>query len=64
MFKKLASVFQGRHTMFLCFFAITGTVMAWQHKLDANYVSLVVALQGAALTHSWKEDKFPVEKQD
>jgi hypothetical protein len=58
MFQKLTNWFQGRHTLAAVWFALTGLVLAWFHKLDGNYVSLCVALQGYICFHSAKEDYF------
>jgi len=58
MFQKLASWFQGRHTLAAAWFALTGLALAWFHRLDANYVSLVVALQGYICIHSVKDSYF------
>jgi len=58
MFAKLASYFGGRHILAAIWFALTGLVLSWFHRLDSNYVALVVALQGYILVHSTKEDYF------
>jgi len=58
MFQKLSQWCQGRHTLFALFFTISGTVLAWFHRLDPNYVALIGAIQGFVFMHSYKEDKF------
>ena len=58
MFQKLANWFQGRHTLAAVWFAITGLILAWFHRLDSSYVSLCIALQGYIFVHSTKEDYF------
>jgi hypothetical protein len=49
--------FQGRHTFFALFFAITGFILAWNGKLTGEYVALITALQAYILLHSAKEDR-------
>jgi hypothetical protein len=58
MFQKLANYFGGRHTLAATWFALTGLVLAWFHRLDPSYVSLIVALQGYICLHSIKEDYY------
>jgi len=58
MFQRLINFSQGRHTLAAAWFALTGLCLAWFHRLDGNYVSLVVALQGYICVHSIKEDYF------
>jgi hypothetical protein len=42
--------------MFALYFASMGTVLAWFHKLDVNFIMLIGAVQGLVLGHSVKED--------
>lgn len=58
MFQKVSNWFQGRHTLFLIVSVTLGASFAWFHRLDSNLVTLLLGLQGAALTHSFKEDYF------
>jgi len=58
MFKKMLMWCQGRHTLFAVFFAASGTVLEWFHRLDLNYVALIGAVQGFVFAHSFKEDYF------
>lgn len=58
MFKSLMNKLQGRHTAFALFFTLSGTLMAWFHRLDPNYVALITVIQGWVFAHSYKEDKF------
>jgi len=57
-YSKLVIAVRGRHTLFALFFTLSGTAMAWFHRLDPNYVALVAAIQGWVFAHSYKEDKF------
>lgn len=56
MFKRVVIFFQGRHTLFVCWFAATGLVLAAIGKLGMPYVALCSALQAAVGLHSFKED--------
>lgn len=51
MFNKITTYFQGRHTLFALFFAIMGTVLAWFHRLDPNFVALAGVIQGWVFAH-------------
>jgi hypothetical protein len=53
----------GRHTMFAVYFALMGTVLAWFHRLDMNFIALIGAVQGFVLLHSGKEDWFSLKAQ-
>jgi hypothetical protein len=48
--------FQGRATTFAIVFTVTGIILAFQGKLDANYSLFVTAIQGLVFAHSCKED--------
>jgi predicted PurR-regulated permease PerM len=54
-FQKLAAYFQGRHTLYIVTALLTGIVMSWFGKLDANLVALLLGLGGLVLGHSVKE---------
>jgi hypothetical protein len=56
MFQKLASFFQGRHTLYIICAFTSGLVMSWFHRLDGNLVALLLGLGGLVLGHSIKED--------
>jgi hypothetical protein len=58
MFKKVILWAQGRHTLFAAYFTIVGTILEWFHRLDANYIMLIGAVQTFVLGHSIKEDYF------
>lgn len=49
--------FQGRHTFFGLFFAITAFILALRGELTHPYVEVIVALQAYVLIHSAKEDR-------
>jgi hypothetical protein len=57
-FAALAGWFQGRHTLFVVASFLVGGVMSWFHRLDANYVTLILGLQGMVLAHSIKDDHY------
>ena len=57
-FTKVTTFFAGRHTTFIIACFIAGGVMSWFHKLDANYVTLLLGLQGMVLAHSTQENYF------
>lgn len=63
-FSKIANWAEGRHTLFAIFFAVHGTILAWFHRLDLNYIALIGAIQGLVLAHSAKEDYFAQKKED
>ncbi len=63
MFKTLMDKLQGRHTAFALFFTLSGTVMAWFHRLDPNYVAFITVIQGWVFAHSYKEDKFNIDQK-
>ena len=58
MFKKIFDWFQGRHTFFAAIELTIGTVLAWCHRLDMNFVALCGTVQSLILAHSVKEDYF------
>ncbi len=58
MFQKLANYFQGRHTLAIVWFAVTGLILALLRRLDPSYVALCATLQGYIFAHSTKEDYF------
>jgi hypothetical protein len=64
MLKKLFAWAQGRTTAFALMFFISGTTMAWFHRLDATYVAFCGTLMGAVIGHSIKEDIFDSKKPD
>lgn len=57
-FVSVSTYFQGRHTMFVVFFALSGLVLAAFGKLSDSYVHLCTALQTAVLVHSTQENYF------
>jgi hypothetical protein len=61
MLQKLSRWLQGRHTMFAIYFALVGTVLAWYHRLDINFIMLIGAVQSFVLGHSIKEDWFAMK---
>jgi hypothetical protein len=63
MFQKVIKWCQGRHTMFAIYFAVMGTVLAWCHRLDMNFIALIGAVQGFVFLHSGKEDWFSLKAQ-
>ncbi len=58
MFKKLFQACQGRHTALVLGFFFSGNFMHWFHRLDATYISYMIALMSFVLGHSIKEDWF------
>jgi len=62
MFKRLTNYFDGRHTLFICFFSVTALILAWFGKLNSQYVAMVTALQAFVLVHSAKEDIVELKK--
>ena len=58
MILKIIKWCNGRHTVFALYFAFMGTALAWFHKLDANFIALITAIQGLVFAHSVKEDYF------
>jgi len=58
MFQTIANFFGGRHTFFVTACFLSGGVMGWFHRLDANFVTLLLGLQTLVLAHSTKEDYF------
>ena len=56
--------FQGRHTFFGLFFAITTFILALRGELTHTYVEVIVALQAYILVHSIKEDRHERAKVD
>ena len=58
MFQKLSNFFRGRHTLFLCACFTVGGIMAWFHRLDSNYVTLLLGLQTLVCAHSVQENYF------
>jgi hypothetical protein len=63
MLSKVFAKLSGRTTAFCSAFFLTGHVLAWLHRLDATYIGFMVALLGAVIGHSVKEDIFP-QKED
>lgn len=59
IFSKIVSYLQGRTTAFLIAFYLSGNVMHWFHRLDANYITYMGVLMGYVLGHSIKEDLHP-----
>jgi hypothetical protein len=49
--------FQGRHTFFGLFFAITAFILAMCQRLTHDYIEVIIALQAYVLIHSAKEDR-------
>lgn len=64
MFSKLTNFFSGRHTFFIVACFVIGGVMAWFRRLDANFVTLLLGLQGMVLAHSTKEAYFDKKGQE
>lgn len=64
MFQKLTTYFSGRHTTFIVACFVVGGIMSWFHRLDANYVSLLLGLQGMVLLHSVKESHYEGRDKD
>lgn len=62
MLNKIFKWCSGRHTTFAVYFAGMGTLLAWFHRLDPNYVALVGAIQALIFAHSAKEDYFAKTK--
>jgi hypothetical protein len=58
MVGKLFAWLQGRTTGFLIGFFTIGNVLQWLHRLDASYISFMVAFMGCVVGHSIKEDYF------
>ena len=61
--QKVYQTFQGRHTTAIVAFFLTGNVLQWMHRLDANYITYMTVLMGYVLGHSFKEDFF-AQKND
>lgn len=55
---QIFNVFQGRHTAFAVWFAVTAFALAWEGKLTDSYAATITALQALILAHSVKEDYF------
>lgn len=55
---KVFNWLQGRTTGFLIGFFSIGNVLQWLHRLDATYISFMVAFMSCVLGHSIKEDFF------
>lgn len=47
--------------MFAIYFALVGTLLAWYHRLDINFIMLIGAVQSFVLGHSIKEDWFAMK---
>jgi hypothetical protein len=57
----MSSIFKylsGRHTAFAVYFTAMGTVLAWFHRLDTNFIMLIGAVQCLVLGHSIQENYF------
>lgn len=52
----ITKYFQGRHTFFACFFAVTAFILALLGKLTDSYAAVITSLQAFVLIHSAKED--------
>jgi len=63
MFQKLMTALSGRTTAFCGAFFVGGHVMHVLHRLDATYISFMIALMGIVLGHSVKEDYFSADKK-
>lgn len=55
---KLIAVVQGKTTGFFIAFFISGNILQWLHRLDANYTSFMAVLLSAIIGHSVKDDIF------
>jgi hypothetical protein len=53
---KIFNMVKGRTTAFCIGFFVSGNVLQCLHRLDAMYVTFMVALLGAVIGHSIKED--------
>ena len=58
MIQKIFCKLSGRTTAFCLLFFVSGNVLQWLHRLDATYVTFMIALLGAVIGHSVKEDWF------
>jgi hypothetical protein len=55
---KIFQYLQGRTTGFLIGFFTIGNVLQIFHKLDATYISFMLAFMSIVVGHSFKEDYF------
>jgi hypothetical protein len=55
---KVFACLQGRTTGFLIGFFTIGNVLQWLHRLDAAYISFMLAFMSCVVGHSIKEDFF------
>ncbi len=55
---KVFSFLQGRTTGFLISFFAIGNLLQWLHRLDATYISFMLAFMSCVVGHSIKEDYF------
>lgn len=61
MISKIFCQLSGRTTAFCSAFFVAGNVLHWLHRLDSTYITFMVALLGAVIGHSVKEDLFAVK---
>ena len=64
MLQKLFAWLQGRTTALIIGFFIIGNVLQWFHRLDGVYITYMGTLLGAAIGHSYKEDKHEQAMKD
>jgi hypothetical protein len=55
---KIIIIAQGKTTVWLCSFFITGNVLAFLNKLSPTYVAFMLSFMSVVLGHSIKEDYF------
>ncbi len=63
-FTTITDKLSGRHTAAIMAFFITGNVLQYTHRLDANYIYYMTVLMGFVLGHSVKEDIFAAKDSD
>jgi hypothetical protein len=64
MISKMFSKLSGRTTAFCSAFFVSGNILHWLHRLDSTYITFMVALLGAVIGHSVKEDLFASKPAD
>lgn len=63
-FDRLTTFFQGRHTMFVIWFAISAFILSLCGKLTGPYVGMCSVLQACVFAHSVKEDYMKQSRDD
>jgi hypothetical protein len=64
MLQKLFNWLQGRTTAYIIGFFVMGNILQWVHKLDQTYIMFMGTLLGAAIGHSFKDDKHEQAMKD